>query len=89
MSDLVGNPEDLFSRVAAHITVLHGLVHSFAIFSVKVHINCSKIDKVQQTFCPYFINSKIKSGSYENCMSSAMRKPTFRICENKGADQLQ
>ena len=46
MSDLVGNPEDRFSRVAAHWIEMFDLSH-------------------------------------------VMRKPTFCICLNKGADQLR
>ena len=32
-------------------------------------------------------DTELKQG--QNCLSRIMRKPTFRICENKDADQLR
>ena len=54
MSDLVGNPEDLFSQVAAHFTLLY-------VLNLKVLISfvCLEILEVseilQQCQCPIFV----------------------------------
>ena len=73
MSDQVRNPEDRFSHDAAHIEVFLFVSFAGSIFN--------------KNEC-WIEGEKRKGSKYLN-MSRVMSKPTFRICENKDADQLR
>ena len=66
MSDLVGKPEDQFSRVADNIAFMCRLICDFIV-------------------CVGFKGVFLRENAQ---MSRVMRIPDFRLCENKGADQL-
>ena len=74
MSDLVGNPEDRFSRVAAHI--MHGLVFVMSYLPMLPRLvditdkNCTSTPMQYQFFFFFFFN--FKNG-----------KLIFRRCENE------
>ena len=78
MLELVGTPEDRFSRVEAHMSFVPFL-HSEGFISSKEIITFIKIGN----YLKCYQNSVIKYN-----MSQVNRKTNFCICENKDIDQL-
>ena len=80
MSDLVGNPEDRFSRVEAHLLLTALYCRYLDFIGIDLQVFFRKCDIVDLHNHPQFGHLHL---------SRLMGKPTICIGENKDADQLR
>ena len=84
VSDLIGNPKDRFSHIAAHIIHVTSRPRKTIIM---LCINGKIATKRKYYTNPIYIF--MKNNKNDDKMSHIVRKPDFCLGENKGADQLR
>ena len=82
MSNLVGNPEDWFSRVVAHVTTAAYIQH-FIKNKKKIHcilLKSAKWNRPQSTLCPLLLTFTTVRPVWKFCCGSLCRMAVYITC---------